>query len=83
LVAEQKSIALPGTLQMKSLMNCPRLREKMKTVNSRLTVALCLYAILALVAIFALDGFLRTFVVLLMAFFAMKSIIHVKKSDMD
>jgi len=68
---------------MKFLMNRPCLHEKMKTVNSRLTVALCLYAILALVAIFALDGFLRTFVVLLMAFFAMKSIVHAKKSDMD
>ena len=68
---------------MNELLNWPRLREKMKTVNARLTIALSLYAVLALVAVFALDGYLRMFVVLLMAFFAVKSVIHAKKGDLD
>jgi hypothetical protein len=68
---------------MKELMNWSRLREKMRTVNARLAIALTLYAILALVAVFALDGFLRTFVVLLMAFFAVKSVVHLRKGDVD
>jgi hypothetical protein len=60
-----------------------QVREKMKNVNVRLAIALSLYAILALAALFALDGFLRTFVVLLIAFFAVKSVVHVKKGDVD
>jgi hypothetical protein len=83
LAARQNGEVLPERFHRKDLMNWHLVREKMKTVNSRLIIALCLYAILALVAVFALDGYLRTFVVLLMAFFAMKSIVHAKKGDVD
>ncbi|HAA05259.1 MAG TPA: hypothetical protein DCE18_18100 [Syntrophobacteraceae bacterium] len=68
---------------MKGLMSLPRLRDKLKGISRRLAFALCAYAILALVAILALDGYLRISVVLLMAFFAVKTLGHAKEDKAD
>jgi hypothetical protein len=68
---------------MKGLMSLPRLRDKLKGISRRLAFALCAYAILALVAILALDGYLRMSVVLLMAFFAVKTLAHAKEDKAD
>jgi hypothetical protein len=51
--------------------------------NRRLVVALAAYAILALVAILALDGLLRTAVLLLFALLAGKTLAHSNDEPMD
>ncbi len=57
--------------------------EKPKGTNSRLAVAMASYAVLALVAIFALDGFLRSAVLFFFAILAVKTFIHSKDDEMD
>jgi hypothetical protein len=51
--------------------------------NRRLAVALAAYAVLALIAAFALDGFLRAAVLLLFALLAGKSLAHSDDEPMD
>ncbi len=56
--------------------------EKLKGINHRLAFAMGAYAILALIAIFALDGFLRSVVLFFFAILAVKTIAHSKDEEM-
>ncbi len=55
---------------------------RLKVANLRLVVAMSSYAILAVIAIFALDGFLRSAVLFLFALLAVKTIAHSKDEVM-
>jgi hypothetical protein len=56
--------------------------EKLRGINSRLATALACYAVLAVIAIFALDGFFRSVVLFFFAILAVKSIAHAKDEEM-
>jgi hypothetical protein len=55
---------------------------KLKGMNLRLAAAMAAYAILALIAIAALDGYLRGVVLFFFAILAVKTIVHSKDEDM-
>jgi hypothetical protein len=54
----------------------PVLREKIKTANHRLIVAMCCYLVLILTAVLMLDGFLRAVVLFTAAIFIVKTFAH-------
>jgi len=56
--------------------------EKLKGMNLRLAVAMACYAVLAAIAILALDGFLRSVVLFFFAILAVKTIAHSKDEEM-
>ena len=58
------------------------LPEKLKGLNMRLMAAMGSYVVLAVVAIFALDGFLRSVVLFFFAILAVKTIVHSKDEEM-
>ncbi len=53
----------------------------MDPANRRLALALACYAILALIAAFALDGILRAAVLCLFAILTVKTLIHSRKDE--
>ena len=55
----------------------------LREINRRLATALALYALLAIVAGFTLDGYLRVALWLLFAWLALKTWRHSDDSDMD
>lgn len=56
--------------------------QKFKGANTRLVAAMACYAILALIALFALDGFLRSVVLFFFAILAVKTMVHSKDDEM-
>jgi chromate transport protein ChrA len=54
------------------------LLEKFKRMDSRLLIAMSCYFVLALAAVFLLEGFLRTMVLLLLAILVVKTIVHAR-----
>lgn len=54
----------------------------LKGISPRLAAALASYAVLALIAIFALEGFLRSVVLFFFAILAVKTIAHSKDEEM-
>ncbi len=48
----------------------------------RFVAAMASYAVLAIIAIFALDGFLRSVVLFFFAILAVKTIVHSKDEEM-
>lgn len=55
--------------------------EKLKGINLRLVAAMASYAVLAAIAILALDGFLRAVVLFFFAILAVKTIVHSKDEE--
>jgi cytochrome c-type biogenesis protein CcmE len=51
-------------------------------MNLRLAVTMACYAVLAVIAILALDGFLRSVVLFFFAILAVKTIAHSKDEEM-
>lgn len=60
----------------------PEPMEKQPRLNRRLAIALGAYAILAAIAVAALDGFVRAAVLLLFAVLAVKSVAHANDEPM-
>lgn len=60
----------------------PEAMEKQPRPNRRLVMALGAYAILAAIAIAALDGFVRAAVLLLFAVLAVKTVAHARDEPM-
>ena len=58
------------------------LPEIPKNLNKRLAAAMGSYAVLALIALFALDGFLRSLVLFFFAILAVKTFVHAKDEEM-
>ncbi len=58
------------------------LPEKLRGMNTRFWAAMASYAVLAIIAIFALDGFLRSVVLFFFAILAVKTIAHSKDEEM-
>ncbi len=56
--------------------------EKLKGLNPRLTAAMACYTVLAVIAFFALDGFLRSAVLFFFAILAVKTLAHSKDEEM-
>ena len=56
--------------------------SKLKGANLRLVVAMASYAVLAVIAILTLEGFLRSAVLFLFALLAVKTIAHSKDEAM-
>ncbi|HYK90487.1 MAG TPA: hypothetical protein VE398_17055 [Acidobacteriota bacterium] len=56
--------------------------RKVRGINPRLAAAMASYAILALIAVLALDGFLRSVVLFFFAILAVKTIAHSKDDEM-
>jgi hypothetical protein len=54
----------------------PVLREKIKTANHRLVVAMCCYLVLIVAAVLMLDGFLRAMVLFIFAILIVKTFVH-------
>jgi hypothetical protein len=55
---------------------------RLKGLNLRLALALASYAVLALIAVFALEGFLRSVVLFFFAILAVKTLAHSKDEEM-
>jgi hypothetical protein len=57
--------------------------ERLKRCRGRLLLALSCYLVLALTAVFALDGFLRAAVLFFIAILAVKTLRHAGDAEMD